>query len=82
MTENATFYTFKPSGKWAYSGRGNASDLLFHTFTHNEQRAVIIDDNGGCIPGMNGNGVGYTIVVIPDENHTSGWPLHINVVQS
>lgn len=77
--ENATFHTFKPSGKWAYSGRGHASKLLFDTFTHNEQRHVILDDNGGSVPGMNGNGVGYTIVVIPDEDCPHGWPLHINV---
>lgn len=77
--ENATFHTFKASGKWKYSGRGHASELLFHTYNHIDQRKVILDDNDGCIPGMSGNDNGLIIVVIPDENHTSGWPLYINI---
>lgn len=76
---NATFMTFKPSGKWAYSGRGWAMPMLWERFTHVEQRHQLLNDNGGSVPGMNGNGVGYIIVVIPDEDCPHGWPLHINV---
>lgn len=75
---NAVFYTFKPSGKWAYGGRGYASEKLFCCFTHAEQRAQVLADNGGNCPGINGKGDGYTIVVIVDEEQPHGWPLHIN----
>lgn len=77
--ENATFYTFKQSGKWAYSGRGYASKSLWELFTHAGQRMQLLDDNGGSVPGMNGNGVNYIIVVVPDEDCPHGWPLHINL---
>lgn len=76
--ENATFYTFKPSGKWKYSGRGYAMPMLWERFTHVEQRAQILKDNNNCVPGMNSDGEGLIIVVIPDENCPHGWPLHIN----
>jgi len=79
---NATFYLFKPSGKWAYSGRGYASFHLYDTFTHAEQRAQILADNGGEMPGISGTGNNYHIVVIGDDDLAHGWPLHINAVQA
>lgn len=80
MTENATFHLFKPSGKWAYSGRGYASFHLYDTFTHADQRAQILSDNDGKMPGINGTGDRYHVVVIGDESNAHGWPLHINGV--
>lgn len=78
--ENATFHLFKPSGKWGYSGRGHLSAEVFHIFTHFAQRQQILRDNGGKMPGINGTGDGYHIVVIGDEDLAHGFPLHINAM--
>lgn len=75
MTENARFLTFKPSGKWKYEGRGNASEMLFKRFGVGERRAQVLADNGGLMPGMSTSGSDLIVVVIPDEDHDSGWPL-------
>lgn len=77
--ENATFYTFKKSGKYAYEGRGHLSPQVFERFDKNGRYHQILEDNGGSIPGMSGNGVGYFIVVIGDEANPHGWPLHIDM---
>lgn len=78
--DNATFHLFKPSGKWAYSERGYASFHLWENYTHRDQRLQVLADNGDKMPGINGQGYGYNVVVIPDDNVEWGWPLHINAV--
>jgi len=79
---NATFHMFKPSGTWGYSGRGYLSQDVFTVFSHAEQRAQILKDNDGKMPGMNGTGSNYHVVVIGDDDLAHGWPLHINAVQA
>lgn len=70
--ENATFHTFKTSGKWAYSGRG----YLPEDFNMAEDmRSFIMTQNGHKCPGMSTDGSDLTLVIIPDENHPTGWPL-------
>lgn len=72
MPENATFYAFKKTGKWKYDGRGN----LPHDFTkYDVFRDYIIASNGGLCPGMSTDAADYFIIVIPDADHPTGWPL-------
>lgn len=78
--DNATFHLFKPSGKWGYSGRGYLSREVFDVFSHKEQREQILVDNGGEMPGINGKGYGYHVVVIGDDDLPHGFPLHLNAV--
>ena len=77
---NATFHLFKPSGKWGYSGRGYLSADVFSVFSHIDQRRQILRDNNGEMPGINGQGNGYHVVVIGDDDLAHGWPLHLNAV--
>lgn len=37
MNENATFYAFKPSGKWKYSGRGHFPEVALREFPDAER---------------------------------------------
>jgi hypothetical protein len=76
--ENASFHLFKPSGKWGYSGRGHLSEKVFGVFRQIEQRQQLLADNGGKMPGINGDGEGYTVVVVGDDDLPHGWPLHLN----
>lgn len=73
---NATFYAFKPSGKWKYSGRGVVDVRLFmQMFGAEERRRYAIHElNGGKHPGMSGPADEYDVVVVPDED-APGWPL-------
>jgi hypothetical protein len=73
---NATFYTFKDSGKWSYEGRGYLSDAVFREcFSGHARREQILKDNGGLCPGMSTAGRDLIMVVIPDESHDTGFPL-------
>lgn len=75
MTNNATFYTFKPTGKWKYGGRGVVDERAFsHSLDAGERRRYLLSLNGGMCPGMSGPGDDYDMVVIPDEE-APGWPL-------
>lgn len=78
--ENASFYMFKTSGKWAYSGRGHLSEHVFKVFSNVDMRAQILNDNNEQMPGINSNGDGYNVVVIGDESLPYGWPLHLNAL--
>lgn len=75
---NASFHMFKPSGKWANSGRGYLSADVFNAFDQHAQSRQILSDNGGNMPGISSGGWGYTVVVIGDDNLAHGWPLHLN----
>lgn len=78
--ENASFHLFRPTGKWGYSGRGYLSPAVFEVFSHADQRAQILADNGDLMPGILGTGESYHVVVIGDEDLAHGWPLHLNAV--
>lgn len=71
----ATFHIFKPSGKWYASGRGQLPLETFKTFTGEAQRAVVLLANDRKMPGITGHGANMRVVVIPDDDHPSGWPL-------
>ena len=80
--ENASFYMFKASGKWAYSGRGHLSEHVFKVFSNVDMRAQILNDNDEQMPGISGNGDSYNVVVIGDDSLPYGWPLHLNALQA
>ena len=59
---DATFYAFKPTGKWKYAGEGywpEGMDLNHDT---------ICAANGGLMPGMSTQAKDLTIVAIPMEH--------------
>lgn len=71
---NATFHTFKPSGKWKYSGRGHCPSRVFESHTQEAKIEAILAENDGCWPGMSSAATDLTLVVIPDEECLHGWP--------
>lgn len=71
--ENASFYAFKPSGKWKYEGRGYLSNEAFRDF--DDRKGRILRENGNCWPGMIYDARDLICVVIPDESHETGFPL-------
>lgn len=73
--ENATFITFKPSGKYYTSGRGYLSEKAWKE-THEtiQRRMQVLIDNSGKFPGLSGDGSQFIWVIIPDEN-ADGFPL-------
>jgi hypothetical protein len=74
--ENATFYAFKPSGKWKYTGRGYLSAEVFDISITSADGKIeqILRDNDNCWPGMSTRADNLTLVVIPDESCPHGWP--------
>lgn len=78
MKDNATFYTFKPSGKWKYKGRGYASPELYTCWDRDEKRQRILADNGGKMPGMSTDGSDLIVMVAIDDDAEHGWPLLIH----
>lgn len=78
MTEpNATFISFKPSGKYYTSGRGFLPREAFGPMlNHFERRLPILEANGGKMPGLSSPGETLVIVALIDETTESyGWPL-------
>jgi len=64
MDNDCTYLYFKPSGKWAYEGRGVFPDKRgYYEIDHD----LIFEFNGG-MPGITGYGKHLTVVVIPDES--------------
>lgn len=64
---SATYYYFKPSGKWKYSGEGVSIPMDGKEVTH--QR--IWELNGGSYPGINSTLEGgnlYIVVVIDPDS--------------
>jgi hypothetical protein len=73
---NATFHTFKASGKWYTSERGTLTpDCYGEPFTPIERRKRIIQANGGKCPGLSHIGSEFVLVIIPDESVDFGFPL-------
>lgn len=69
MSNKARFYYFKPSGKYYTEGSG-------FTPVTNEVwgREALLRANGGLMPGLSTTGASFTVVVIPDDEATYGWP--------
>lgn len=76
MNPNATFHSFKRSGKWYASGRGFLSPEVFTaSFDRNGRRERILQDNEGKFPGLSGRGDDFTFVVFGDDDLSYGFPL-------
>lgn len=73
--ENATFHSFRESGKWYATGRGHLSEDVFSVYTREERRWKILRDNDNKYPGLSGPGADFIWVVIGDENISHGYPL-------
>lgn len=78
MTTNATFYSFKMSGKWYATGRGVITDAVYTVFSRRERQEAIIALNGGKFPGLSSTGFEFHWVIIPDESSAVyNYPLMI-----
>lgn len=80
MQTNATFHTFKSSGKYYTTGRGLM--ISNKQFIHPDltTRAGLLMQNKGLMPGLSGDGSEFHVTVIPDENIDASefvsWPIH------
>lgn len=73
---NATFWTFKPSGKWKYHGRGCVSRNAFNPmFDNRQRREFIVKENDGKMPGCSSGVVDLFATVVLDDDVDYGWPL-------
>jgi hypothetical protein len=72
---NATFYSFRESGKWYATGRGVLTPSVFDSWDSAERRKRIIDANDGKYPGLSGTGAEFIFVVDGDDVLNFGWPL-------
>ena len=61
---SATYYYFKPSGKWKYDGEGVSIPMDGRELTHDRLREL----NGGSMPGIVSDGKDFTIVIIDPES--------------
>lgn len=81
--ENATFYTFKRSGKYYTHARGVMPDIFGHpdrpdnevAFGNEERREAILRANQNHMPGLSTTGASFRVVVIIDEAVDFGFPL-------
>lgn len=66
---DATFYYFKPGGKWKYDGRGVFPKPLNPGVYYEVDRDAIIRENGS-MPGLveGSRASDFVIIVIPDED--------------
>lgn len=75
---NATFLTFKPSGKYYASGRGVLPRSVFEPYYKaKDPREEILGANGGKMPGLNSTGRDKIVVVTPDDSVDFGFPIHL-----
>lgn len=67
--QEATFYYFKRSGKYYSEGRGYipATNEIW-------SRSELLAFNDFKMPGLNGPGDSFRIVIIPLESAEFGWP--------
>lgn len=80
MTDNATFYSFKPSGKYYSTGRGAIEAQNYEPISNEERRLDIVKQNGGKMPGLNSIGSSLMVIVVPDESVEFGWPLFLSAI--
>lgn len=74
--QEAMFYYFKPSGKWYAEGKG-VIPLINSVWTREE----LLTANGSSMPGLNGEGKGFRIVVIPEPEAVYGWPQILEPIE-
>lgn len=79
MIHQATYYYFKPSGKWAYEGEGHFPAELFEPFYRGGKiaRDIIARYNEGKHPGLNSYTTNLIIVATPHKDCPHGWPIMI-----
>lgn len=66
MKHDCTFLYFKPGGKWKYEGRGVFPRPVDPGYFDMSREAIIRQN--GSMPGINGNALDLTVVVVPDES--------------
>lgn len=76
---NATFHSFKKSGKWYASGRGIWPPAMNKTFGNRERRELIASANNNAFPGISSKGSEFILVVIPDDDTPDSWPIMLIV---
>jgi len=80
---NATFYTFKSSGKYYTHKRGVMPNIFGHAerpnsdavWTNEERREAILRANQNHMPGLSTTGSNLRVVVIIDADVDFGYPL-------
>ena len=78
---NATFTTFKTSGKYYAEGRGRVNAAIFEPLQGGvETRNALLKLNGNKVPGLSTTGSNFHLVVMLDPWVDFGWPLHLNAV--
>lgn len=75
LSHRATFYSFKPSGKWYTTGRGRLTEDVFKVFGTAKRRAAVLKANDGRYPGLSGDGHGFIFMVVADDDCQFGYPL-------
>lgn len=71
---NASFYYFKPYGKYYCEGRGFLTPAVFRDI-RTSFRERVMAANKKKWPGMSGDCEWCRIVIIPDSEVDFGWPL-------
>jgi hypothetical protein len=78
---NATFYTFKTSGKYYTHGRGYVPKEVFEPLEGGAAtREALLKANGNKVPGLSTTGSNFHLIVVLDEDVDYGWPLHLNAM--
>lgn len=72
--QEAMFYYFKESGKYYTEGKGFIP-MINSVWTREE----LLNVNGGKMPGLNSDGQGFRIVVIPEIEAVYGWPQSLEI---
>lgn len=72
--ENATFYYFKPYGKYYAEDRGVVTPEVYRDI-RNSWRERITLVNKGRWPGLGKDSSWARVVIIPDKDLTYAWPL-------
>lgn len=71
---NATFYIFKPSGKYYTEDRGVITPNVFRDVA-NTFRERVLACNKKKMPGLSSEGEWARVVIILDKEVDFGWPL-------
>lgn len=78
---NATFTTFKASGKYYTEGRGRVNADIFEPFHGGVQtREALLKINSNKVPGLSTTGSNFHVIIVMDPWVDFGWPLHLNAV--
>lgn len=74
-SDMATFHSFKKSGKWYASGRAHLPPKFFTVFPSSRREWLLDHLPNRNYPGLSGPGRDLIWVIVPDESHSSGWPV-------